>query len=66
MSLTVIRPFRIVVLVHHEELFHAVTVEDRLCVFERGADRNRDQVLLGHHVGDREIEAGLEAEIAVG
>ena len=41
-------------------------VQDQLGLFERGAHRNGDQVVLGHHVADRNVGAGLKAQIAVG
>ena len=66
MSLTVIRPFRFVLIVDHQQLFHAVLVQDQLGLFQRGADRDGDQVLFGHHVADGDVGAGLEAQIAVG
>ena len=41
-------------------------VQDVLGLVEGRADRHRDQVLLGHHVGDGLLGVGLEAEVAVG
>ena len=58
--------FQIVLIVHHQQLFHAVLVQNQLRLFQRGAHRNSDQVLLGHHVADGNIGAGLKAQIAVG
>ena len=57
---------QVVVVVNHQELFHAVLVQDFFGLFERGSDRDRDQVLLGHHAVDGNVEAGLEAQVAVG
>ena len=34
--------------------------------FERGADGDGDEVVLGHHVVDGEVGAGDEAQVAVG
>ena len=56
----------VVMLVHHQQLFHAVPVQDFLGLFERGAHRDGDEVFLRHHVLDRQIEAGFETQIAVG
>ena len=41
-------------------------VQDIFRVFERGADRDSDQIFLGHHLADGNIEAGLEAQVAIG
>ena len=41
-------------------------VQDQLGLFERGADGHGDQVLLGHHVADGNVGAGLKAQVAVG
>ena len=41
-------------------------VQNRFGFFERGAHRNRDEILFRHHVGDRQIEAGFKAQIAIG
>ena len=41
-------------------------VQDLLCVFQRGADRNGDEIFFRHHFVDRNVEAGFETEIAVG
>ena len=57
---------QIVLIVHHQQLFHAVLVQDQLGLFQRGAHRNGDQVLLGHHVADGNVGAGLKAQVAVG
>ena len=42
-----------------------MVVQDFTGLLQRRADRDRDQVLLRHPFGDREIEARLEAEVAV-
>ncbi len=57
---------KFVLVVDHQELLDAVLVQDLLRLFERGADRNRDEVLLGHHLADGDIGAGFKAQIAVG
>ena len=57
---------QIVLIVHHQQLLHAVLMQDRLGFFERGADGHGDEVVLGHHLPDRHIGAGFEAQIAVG
>ena len=52
--------------VDDEELFDAMLVEDLLGLFERGSYGDGDEVGLGHHVGDGDVGAGDEAEVAVG
>ncbi len=52
--------------VHHQQFFDAVLVQDGLGLLEGGAHRNRHQVLLGHHLGDEQVEAVLEPQVAVG
>ena len=56
---------QVVMLVNHQELFHAMPMQDFLGLFERSAHRDGDQVFLRHHVLDRQIEARFEAQIAV-
>ena len=41
-------------------------VQNQLGLFERGAHRHRDQVLLGHHVADGNVGARFKAQVAVG
>ncbi len=36
-------------IVHHQELFDAMRVQDCFGFFERGADGHRDEIFLGHH-----------------
>jgi hypothetical protein len=66
MSLTVIRPFRLPLAVDHQQLLDPVLVELGLGLLERRPLGYRDQVLLGHEVGDRLVEVGLEAQVPVG
>src|SRR5262247_3582546 len=56
----------VVVLVDDQQLLHAVFLQDAFGLAQRGADRNGDQVLPGHHFRDRQIEPRLEAQVAVG
>ena len=55
-----------VLVVDHQQLFDAMAVQDLLRLLERGADRDGDQVLLGHHFGDWDVGAGLKSQIAIG
>ena len=40
-------------------------MQDRLGLLERGADRSGDEVARGHQRGDRLVDVGLEAEVAI-
>ena len=55
-----------VLVIHHQKFFHAVLVKDCFRFFEGGPDRNSDEILLGHHFIDGNVEAGFKAQIAVG
>jgi hypothetical protein len=55
----------VVVLVDDEELLDLVVVEDLLRVLERRPDRDGDE-LLGHDLLDGQVQAALEADVAVG
>ncbi len=57
---------QVVLIVHDQQFFDAVLVEDGLGFFERGADGNGDEVVLGHHVADGHVGAGFEAKVAIG
>ena len=58
--------FQIEVLVHDEELFDAVLLEDALGLLERGANGHGDEIFLRHHGADRERMILFEAQVAVG
>jgi hypothetical protein len=53
------------VLVDDEQLLDLVPVQELARLVERGADRNREQRFLRHHVVDRPVDVGLEAQIAI-
>ena len=53
-------------IVHHQQLLDAMLMQDRLGIAQGGADRDRDEVFLGHHFADGDIGSGFEAEIAIG
>src|ERR1035438_5707231 len=67
-SLTVIthghEALHIVVIFGDHQVLHAVLVQDGLGFLQRGADGHGDEVVLGHHIPDRHIRAGLESKIA--
>src|SRR6185369_13842046 len=58
--------FYMFVVVDHEQLLDAMFLQHRFRLFERRADRNRDERLFRHHLGDRNVEACLETKIAIG
>ena len=58
--------FEFVGVVDDEEFFDTVLVEDLFGVFEGGADRDGDEVVLGHDVADGDAGVADEAEVAVG
>ena len=41
-------------------------VQHPLGLFQRGADGNGDQILLGHNFFDRQFEAILKSQVAIG
>jgi len=52
--------------VHHRQLLDAVAAHDRLGLVERGAGGGRDELVLGHRLGERAVEGALELQVAVG
>ena len=48
-----------------EQLFDFVLVQNLARGVERGADRDRDQVLVRHDLRNRPVDVGLESQIAV-
>ena len=55
-----------VVLVDHQQLLDAVLVQEPLRLLLRHAFAHRDQLVLGHQLGDRLLGIGREAHVAVG
>ena len=47
------------------QLLDAVLVQNAFGILERGADADRDEAVLGHHIRDRLVEVALEAQIPV-
>ena len=66
MSLTVIRPFSMYSVVDDQQLLDLVAVQEFARLLERRADRHGEERIARHDVGDRPVEVGLEAQIAVG
>ena len=54
------------IVVHDGQLLLAGLAQDPLRLFQRDADLRRDQVLLGHGLGDLAVEVCLELQVAVG
>ncbi len=54
------------VFIDHQKFFDAVFLQYGLGLLERGADRNGDQRLLGHHFRNRNIEARFKTQVAIG
>ena len=59
-------PTKIIGFINNQKFFHAVPVQDLLGFFQGGADGDGNQVVLGHHLFHRQVEAVLEAQVAVG
>ena len=57
--------FQVELFVDHRQLFDAVPLQQALGLFERCADRDGDQILLGHHRADGLFEVFLEAQVTV-
>src|SRR5581483_7491458 len=57
--------FERVFIVYDQKFFHAVLMQDFFRFFQRGAYRDCDEVLLCHHLADRDIGAGLKAQVTV-
>ena len=66
MSLIVIRPRKLSSSSTTRQLLDAVRVQDLLGLLQADARPRGDQIVLGHHLGDRAVEALLEAQVAVG
>jgi hypothetical protein len=53
--------FELKMLVHHQQLFHAMLMEDGFGLVQRGADWHSDEVFLRHYLADRNVGARLKA-----
>ena len=56
----------VVLIVDHEEFLDAVLVENLFRFLQRRAHGNGDEIFLGHHLVDGNVEAGFKAQVAVG
>ena len=54
------------VVVHHQQFFDAVLMEQGLGLLQGDAHLGGDQALLGHHLFDLMIQVGFEAQVPVG
>ncbi len=59
-------PLQPEVLVDDEQLLDLVPVQDLARLVERRADRHGEERVLRHHLADRPLDVGLEAQVAVG
>jgi len=59
-------PPQLALLIHHQEFFNPVLVEQSLGFFEGDPERSCNQVLLCHDFGYPEVHIGFEAQVAVG
>ena len=57
---------KIIGLIDNQKFFHAVLVQHLLGFFQGRAHGDGDQVVLGHHLFHGQVEAVLEAQVAVG
>src|SRR6266478_5736544 len=58
--------FEVEVLIDDEKFFDAMLLQEALSFVERGADRDSDQIVFGHHGADQLVVIFLEAQVAVG
>ena len=58
--------FEVVFVVDDEKFLDAMLVKNFFRFFESGSHGNGDEVFLGHHFIDGNVEAGFKAQIAVG
>jgi len=58
-------PFEPEVMIDDEQFFDLFPVEDLARLIQVRADRNGDEILVRHHVGNRAIDVGLEAQVPV-
>ena len=54
------------VLIHHQQFFDLVPVQELLGLLQGNSFRNGNQVLAGHHLGDLPSQVRLEPQIPVG
>ena len=45
---------QVLIVVHNQQFLDPVLVQNALRFFQRGADRNRDEIFLGHHLAYRQ------------
>ncbi len=57
---------QVVLVVHHQQLFDTVLMEDLLSLLQCGAHGDGDEIVLGHHVGDGQVISSFKAQITVG
>ena len=59
------QPLQLILVVHHQQLLHAMLMQDVLGLFQRRSNWHRDQVLLRHHRVDRKVGPRHKPQVAV-
>ncbi len=58
--------FEVEILIHHQQLFDAMFLQDFFGTFQRRAYRHGHQIVLGHHRADQLSVIFFKAQVAVG
>src|SRR6185312_13642327 len=58
--------FDVLVLIDHQKLFDPMFLQDNLRLLQRRANRNGNERLRSHHVGDGNIKTCFKAKVAIG
>ena len=59
-------PVEVAVVVHHQQFFNAVLMEQGLGLLQGDPHLGGDQVVLGHHLFDLLLQVGFKAQVPVG
>ena len=57
--------FQIVLVIDDQQFLDAMLMQNIFRIFQRGADRDGNEVVFSHHLVDRDIEACLKAQVPV-
>ena len=60
------KPAQIIGIIYNQEFFHAMLVQHPLGFFQGRSHGDGDEVVLGHHVFHQQVDALLEAQVAIG
>ncbi len=58
--------FQVILSIHDQQFFDSVLLKDLLRGLQGRSDRDRDEPVLGHHVGNRFIQSLLKTQVPVG